>query len=172
MDFRPSLSRLLCSTTVCLLLAGCAGGVALQPDRSIFALDNSYQRMTYDRPIEDMFDRTVAVFQEAGYRLDLIDRATGQISGQRGAAGNKQANTDKDLKFYAVVLPEGEGTVLALKIVQVIKGGAFGGPNAEIIVNEAQLYKYAFRRIGTVPATQEPQAPARQQLGSAYGAAS
>ena len=151
MDFRPSVSRLFCSFTVCLLIAGCAGGVALQPDRSIFALDNSYQRMTYDRPIEDMFDRTVAVFQEAGYRLDLIDRATGQISGQRGAAGNKQANTDKDLKFYAVVLPEGEGTVLALKIVQVIKGGAFGGPTAEIIVNEALLYKYAFRRIGTVP---------------------
>jgi hypothetical protein len=162
MDFRPSLSRLLCSFTVCLLLAGCAGGVALQPDRSIFALDNSYQRMTYDRPIEDMFDRTVAVFQEAGYRLDLIDRATGQISGQRGAAGNKQANTDKDLKFYAVVLPEGEGTVLALKIVQVIKGGAFGGPTAEIIVNEALLYKYAFRRIGTMPdrpVAKEPQVP-------------
>ena len=66
MDFRPSVSRLLCSLTVCLLLTGCAGGAALQPDRSIFALDNSYQRMAYDLSIEAAFDRTVSVFQAAG----------------------------------------------------------------------------------------------------------
>ena len=162
MNFRPSVLRLLCSLTVCLALTGCAGGAALQPDRSIFALDNSYQRMAYDLSIEAAFDRTVSVFQAAGYRLDVIDRATGQISGRRGAAGNKLASSDKDLKFYAVVLPEREGSVLALKIVQVIKGGMLGGATAEIIVNEALMYQYTFRRIGTAPdrpASNEPQVP-------------
>jgi hypothetical protein len=42
------LSRLLCPVAACLARTGCAGGAALQPDRSIFALDNSYQRMAYD----------------------------------------------------------------------------------------------------------------------------
>ena len=84
------------------LLAGCAGGSALQPDRSIFSLDNNYQRFGYVMPIEDTFDRTVLVFKEAGYKLDVIDRATGQISGRRGATGDKGSVKDKDLKFYAL----------------------------------------------------------------------
>ena len=53
-------------------------------------------------PIEDTFDRTVLVFKEAGYKLDVIDRATGQISGRRGATGDKGSVKDKDLKFYAL----------------------------------------------------------------------
>lgn len=129
------------------LLSGCAGGAAIQPDRSIFNLDNNYQRYSYDLPIEEVFDRTVSVFRESGYRLDVIDRATGQISGRRGAKGDKGTGADKDLKFYALVLPRGEGSEIGLKIVQVIKSGTFRSSSAELIVNDRQMYQYTFRRI-------------------------
>ena len=129
------------------LLAGCAGGSALQPDRSIFSLDNNYQRFGYVMPIEDTFDRTVLVFKEAGYKLDVIDRATGQISGRRGATGDKGSVKDKDLKFYALVLPKGTGSELGIKIVQIINSGTLGTSKAELIVNDGQMYQYAFRRI-------------------------
>lgn len=135
------------SILVSTLLAGCAGGSALQPDRSIFSLDNNYQRFSYVMPIEETFDRTVAIFKEAGYKLDVIDRATGQISGRRGATGDKGSVTDKDLKFYALVLPKGTGSELGIKIVQVIKSGTLGTSKAELIVNDWQMYQYAFRRI-------------------------
>lgn len=128
-------------------LAGCAGGAALQPDRSIFSLDNNYQRFSYELPIEETFDRTLAVFRDAGYKLDVIDRATGQISGQRGATGDKGSLSDKDLKFYALVLPRDQGSELSIKIVQVIKSGTLGASRAELIVNDPQMYQYAFRRI-------------------------
>lgn len=131
----------------CLLASACAGGSALQPDRSIFSLDNNYQRYDYAMPIEETFDRTVAVFKEAGYRLDVVDRATGQISGRRGATGDKGEGSDKDLKFYALVLPKGGSSELGIKIVQIIKSGTLGTSKAELIVNDAQMYQYAFRRI-------------------------
>jgi hypothetical protein len=86
------------------MISACAGGAALQPDRSVFSLDSNYQRFTYFMPIEETFDRTVAVFKEAGYKLDVVDRATGQISGRRGATGDKGASSDKDLKFSTRLL--------------------------------------------------------------------
>lgn len=133
-------------------LSGCAGGPAIQPDRSIFNLDNNYQRYSYQMAIEDTFDRTVSVFRESGYRLDVVDRATGQISGQRGATGDKGSSSDKDLKFYALVLPRGDGSELGIKIVQVIKSGPLGGAKAEMIVNDKQMYQYTFKRIENVNA--------------------
>ena len=129
------------------LFIGCVGGSALQPDRSIFSLDNNYQRYTYSMPIEEVFDRTVTIFQEAGYKLDVIDRATGQVSGRRGATGSKGVGTDKDLKFYALVIPRNGGSELNIKIVQVITSGKLGTSKAELIVSETQMYQYLFRRI-------------------------
>jgi hypothetical protein len=129
------------------ILIGCVGGAAIQPDRSIFSLDNNYQRYSYDLDIEETFDRTVSVFRESGYRLDVMDRATGQISGRRGARGEKGTGSDKDLKFYALVLPRGDGSEIGLKIVQVIKSGTFRSSRAELIVNDRQMYQYTFRRI-------------------------
>lgn len=136
----------------CTALTGCAAGSALQPDRSIFSLDNNYQRHAYEMTIEETFDRTLSVFKEAGYKLDVIDRATGQISGRRGATGDKGSVSDKDLKFYALVLPQANGSELSIKIVQVIKSGTLGTSKAELIVNDPQMYQYAFRRIGNVAA--------------------
>lgn len=141
------LGRLGMVIIPCAILSACAGGAAIQPDRSIFSLDNNYQRYSFDMPIEDTFDRTVSVFQEAGYKLDVIDRATGQISGRRGATGTKGSRSDKDLKFYALVLPRSTGSELGIKIVQVIKSGTLGMSKAELIVNDRQMYQYAFRRI-------------------------
>lgn len=132
---------------IAIALTGCAAGPAIQPDRSIFNLDNNYQRYSYQMPIEETFDRTVSVFRGSGYRLDVIDRATGQISGQRGATGDKGSSSDKDLKFYALVLPRGDGSELGIKIVQVIKSGPLSGTKAEIILNDKQMYQYTFRRI-------------------------
>lgn len=143
-------------------LSGCAGGSALQPDRSIFSLDNNYQRYAYAMPIEETFDRAVSVFKDAGYKLDVIDRATGQISGRRGATGDKGTATDKDLKFYAMVLPRSGGSELSIKIVQVIKSGTLGTSKAELIVNDPQMYQYAFRRIENIavqPTASAPVAP-------------
>lgn len=141
------LRRLSIAIIPCMILSACAGGAAIQPDRSIFSLDNNYQRFAFAMPIEDTFDRTVSVFQEAGYKLDVIDRATGQISGRRGATGTKGSRSDKDLKFYALVLPRGTGSELGIKIVQVIKSGTLGMSKAELIVNDSQMYQYAFKRI-------------------------
>lgn len=153
-----------------LLVSSCGGGAAIQPDRSIFNLDNNYQRYTYSIPIEQTFDRTIAMFKESGYRFDVIDRATGQISGRRGQTGDKGSATDKDLKFYALVLPRGAGSELSIKIVQVIKSGALGTSKAEMIVNDPQMYQYAFRRIensasqqGTAPAALAPAAPSSSE---------
>lgn len=113
-------------------------------------------------PIEETFDRAVSVFKDAGYKLDVIDRATGQISGRRGATGDKGTATDKDLKFYAMVLPRSGGSELSIKIVQVIKSGTLGTSKAELIVNDPQMYQYAFRRIENIavqPTASAPVAP-------------
>lgn len=148
--------------TACLLLmgvAGCVRNVPLQPDRSIFSLDNNYQRQGYDLPIQEAFDRTVRVFTQAGYRLDVVDRATGQISGRRGAAGRRRGSSDKDLKFYALVLPRTEGSELGIKIVQIVKTGGIpliGGSRSELIVNDRQLYAYLFQRVAEAEPVENP----------------
>lgn len=139
--------RLAIAAALALSLASCGGGAAIQPDRSVFGLDNTYQRYAYDQPIEATFDNAVAVFREAGYRMDVIDRATGQISGQRGPTGDKGTSTDKELKFYALVMPHERGSQLSLRIVQMVGGSALGGAKAELILSEAQLYQYAFVTI-------------------------
>lgn len=155
-----------------MLLSACAGGSALQPDRSIFSLDNNYQRSSYAMPIEETFDRTVSVFKEAGYKLDVIDRATGQISGRRGASGDKGSSTDKDLKFYALVLPRGDASDLSIKIVQIIRNGGVplvNASKAELIVTEPQMYQYVFRRIENA-ATPTAMAPAGRAVAPAVQA--
>lgn len=157
----PRILRLGSIMLPAMLLSACAGGTAMQPDRSIFSLDNNYQRFGYTLPIEETFDRTVTMFKGAGYKLDVIDRATGQISGRRGATGDKGTGTDKDLKFYALVLPRNGGSELGIKIVQVIKSGTLGTSRAELIVNDPNMYQYAFRRVETMNSPQAlPSAPA------------
>lgn len=132
------------------LTSACAGGAALQPDRSIFTLDNKYQIFFYLMPIEETFDRTVSVFKEAGYKLDVIDRATGQISGRRGSTGDKGVSSDKGLKFYALVLPKGADSELGIKVVQIIKSGALSTSTTELIVNDSRMYQYTFQRIQNI----------------------
>ncbi len=141
------IRRIALASALLLPLTSCGGGAAIQPDRSVFGLDNTYQRYAYEQPIETTFDNAVAVFREAGYRMDVIDRATGQISGQRGPTGDKGITTDKELKFYALVMPHERGSQMSLRIVQMIGGGALGGAKAELILSEPQLYQYAFVTI-------------------------
>ena len=126
------------------------GGGAIQPDRSVFGLDGNYQRFEYAMDIEEAFDRTAKVFQEAGYRLDVADRATGEISGQRGRVGG--ASTDKGLKFYALILPASQGrSQVAVKVVQVIgRGSVINSTQTELIQSDGQMYQYLFRRIANV----------------------
>jgi len=153
-----AFKRFVLAVLMSFALSACAGGSALQPDRSIFSLDNNYQRYAYSAPIETTLEQTVAVFKEAGYKLDVIDRATGQISGTRGASGDKGSISDKDLKFYALVLPKGSGSELGIKIVQVLRRGPLGSSRAELIVNDAVMYQYLFRRIENVSASKPPAA--------------
>lgn len=153
--------------TACILISGCASGSALQPDRSIFSLDNNYQRHYYAMPIEETFEHTVSVFKDAGYKLDVTDRATGQISGRRGPSGDKGSATDKDLKFYALVLPKGSNSELSMKIVQVIRSGALGTSKAELIVNDPQMYQYIFRRIEN-SATEPSTKPTNSNTNAGY----
>ncbi len=154
-------------------LSGCATGGAVQPDRSIFSLDGNYQRFGYAFPIEETFDRTVQVFKEAGYRLDVADRATGQISGERSKASGTISASNKGLKFYAMVLPTSAGqSEVAVKIVQIIKQGSIvGGAQTEIIVNDAQMYQYAFHRIADLnfgnAAASQPYNPSARPAASA-----
>lgn len=157
-------------------LTACASGGAVQPDRSVFSLDGNYQRYEYGFPIEETFDRTIKVFKEAGYRFDVVDRATGQISGERARSNDGGSNSDKGLKFYALVLPTPAGqSQVAVKIVQVIKQGSIvGSAKTEIIVNDAQMYQYAFRRIADVdlasPTAPRPVGPAAQQAPGQWNA--
>jgi len=105
-------------------LAACATPNPIQTDRTVFNFDSTFQRAAYGQPIETTFDKTVTVFREAGYALDIIDRATGQISGQRGKTGDKGASKNNDMRFVALVLPGvGGGSQLALKFVQVSNVG-------------------------------------------------
>lgn len=150
--------------SVCL--AGCAGGGgAIQPDRSVFSLDGNYQRCQFGYGIEDTFDRTVKVFKEAGYHLDVTDRATGQISGER-PKGN---GSDKGLKFYALILPTQSGqSQVGVKIVQIIEHGAvFSNSRTELIVSDPQMYQYLFRRIADIDNGVPPAATAPASASSA-----
>ncbi|MCZ8325831.1 MAG: hypothetical protein O9283_11270 [Sphingomonadaceae bacterium] len=140
-------NNLIALIGVSFLLFGCAGSAALQPDRAIFNLDDNYKRFSVPFSIEESFERTTSVFKEAGYRLDVVDRATGQISGRRGATGDKGASSDKDLKIYVLVLPDGNQSEVRAKIVQIIQTGPLGTTKAEIIVSDEQMYRYLFARI-------------------------
>lgn len=165
------LARRAVLAAACAGLGGCGGGAVLQPDRAIFSLDANYQRFALPMAIEDAFDRTVAVFREAGYRLDVADRATGQISGRRGTAGANGSSSDKDLKIYALVIPRGDASELSIKIVQVINSGPLKTNKAELIVTDPMMYQFVFRRIeNTQPAQPavavpfRPAAPAAAEL--------
>ncbi len=54
----PRFVRLVSILMPAMLVSACAGGAALQPDRSIFSLDNNYQRHAYEMPIEETFVRS------------------------------------------------------------------------------------------------------------------
>lgn len=146
MNTKNALSAALAA----LFISSCVSGSALQPDRAIFSLDNNYQRFFYESQIENTFESALIVFRDAGYSIDVADRATGQISGERGDSGENGSRSDKDLKFYALVIPSGSGSELAIKIVQVLKSGALGTTRSELIVNDPQMYQYAFRRIENI----------------------
>ncbi len=141
--------NILVGMTTALLVTGCAGRAPLQPERAVFNVDDSYQRKVYTQSIETTFDRTVAVFREADYKLDIVDRATGQISGRRGKTGDKGANNETDLRFSALILPSRGGSQIALRIVQIANQGVplISQSKTEIVLNQPELYAYIFRRI-------------------------
>lgn len=152
--------RILCAVLAASTLGGCALNGTLQPDRALFSLDGNYQRFAYPFSIEETFDRAEAVFRKGGYKLDVVDRATGQMSGTRGRTGS-DTRSDKGLKFYAMVLPgEGGNSVLSIKVVQIISRGIPGvtASRTEVIVADPQMYQYLFRRIET--GEQDAPAPA------------
>ena len=169
--------KLIITAAFALPLAGCTTGGAIQPDRAVFSLDGNYQRSTqYDFGIEEAFDRTVKAFRDAGYRLDVADKATGEISGERNTGGANTPSTDKGLKFYALVLPTETGkSQVAVKIVQIIKHGSIvNSANTEIIVNDAQMYQYLFQRIADVDMSDaataaKPAAQSAPQIPPAWG---
>ena len=132
-------------------LSACARPDAIQTDRTQFTPDQTFQTRTYSQPVVLTYDKTVSVFREAGYTLDITDRATGQISGRRGKTGDKGAQRSDDLRFVALVLPGsgGVGSVLNLKFVQVSPIGVpvINRAKAEIVLTQPELYAYVFSRI-------------------------
>ena len=155
------------SAAVLLGSAGCARNEPIQTDRAAFTFDSTYQRAGYSQPIETTFDRTVKVFRDAGYMLDIVDRATGQISGRRGKTGDKGAKNQVDLRFFALVMPgTGQGSQLALKFTQVASVGVplINQAKAEVILSQPELYAYVFRRVGS-------SAPAASAMPAALEAA-
>lgn len=151
----------ICAVLAACTLGGCVSNGTLQPDRALFSLDGNYQRYEYAFSIEDTFDRAAAVFREGGYKLDVVDRATGQMSGTRGRTGD-ETHSEKGLKFYAMVLPGQRGnSILSIKVVQIISRGIPGvtGSKTEVIVADPQMYQYLFRRIET---GQQSELPAAQ----------
>ncbi|MFM2300273.1 MAG: hypothetical protein RLZZ84_9 [Pseudomonadota bacterium] len=158
---------LICAMMVAGSLGGCAGGGAtIQPDRLLFNIDSSYQQYAYGFKVEDTFDRTVRVFREGGYKLDVADRATGQISGARGRTGDRDAGDQKGLKFYALVLPgTSTGSEVHVKIVQIIRRSAvLNNSETELIVSDPQMYRYLFKRIESVGL--EPELPVTPDAGT------
>jgi hypothetical protein len=113
------------------------------------------------------------VFRESGYVLDVVDRATGQISGRRGKTGDKGSKNQVALRFFALVMPgPGQGSQLALKFTQVASVGlpVINQTKAEIILSQPELYAYIFRRVAGAPATGDqsvtplPPAPAAEPV--------
>ncbi|MBU6252616.1 MAG: hypothetical protein KGN98_05450 [Alphaproteobacteria bacterium] len=154
-----------------LTAAGCARNEPIQTDRTAFNFDSSYQRASFAQPIETTFDRTVKVFRESGYVLDIVDRATGQISGRRGKTADKGGRNEVKLQFFALVMPAANhGSQLALKFTQVARVGipVISEARAEVILSQPELYAYVFRRVdsasdavGAAPAAvSTPAAPA------------
>jgi hypothetical protein len=132
-------------------LSACARPGPIQTDRTQFTPDDTFQRKTYSQPVVLTFDKTVTVFREGGYTLDIVDRATGQISGRRGKTGDKGAQRSGDLRFVALILPgSGDvGSVLNLKFVQVSPVGVpvLNRAKAEVVLTQPELYAYVFSRI-------------------------
>ncbi len=132
-------------------VSACARPDSIQTDRTQFTPDDTFQRKTYSQPVVLTFDKTVTVFREGGYTLDIVDRATGQISGRRGKTGDKGAQRSDDLRFVALILPgSGDvGSVLNLKFVQVSSVGVpvLNRAKAEVVLTQPELYAYVFSRI-------------------------
>jgi hypothetical protein len=132
-------------------LSACARPDAIQTDHTRFTPDDTFQRKAYGQPVVSTFDKTVAVFRDAGYTLDIVDRATGQVSGRRGKTGDKNAQRSDDLRFVALVLPgpDGVGSILTLKFVQVSPLGVpvLNRTKAELVLAQPELYAYVFSRI-------------------------
>ncbi|MEY3702462.1 MAG: hypothetical protein RLZZ561_82 [Pseudomonadota bacterium] len=132
-------------------LSACARPDLIQTDRTQFTPDDTFQRKAFSQPVVLTFDKTVTVFREAGYTLDIVDRATGQISGRRGKTGDKGAQRSDDLRFVALILPgAGDvGSVLNLKFVQVSPLGVpvISRSKAEVVLSQPELYAYVFSRI-------------------------
>ncbi len=132
-------------------LSACARPGPIQTDRTQFTPDGKFQRKPYSQPVVLTFDKTVTVFREAGYTLDIVDRATGQVSGRRGKTGDKGAQRSDDLRFVALVLPgSGDvGSVLNLKFVQVSPVGVpvLNRAKAEVVLTQPELYAYVISRI-------------------------
>lgn len=132
-------------------LSACARPDSIQTDRTQFTPDDTFQRKAFSQPVVLTFDKTVTVFREAGYTLDIVDRATGQISGRRGKTGDKGAQRSDDLRFVALILPgAGDvGSVLNLKFVQVSPLGVpvISRSKAEVVLSQPELYAYVFSRI-------------------------
>jgi hypothetical protein len=132
-------------------LSACARSDSIQTDRTQFTPDDTFQRKAFSQPVVLTFDKTVTVFREAGYTLDIVDRATGQISGRRGKTGDKGAQRSDDLRFVALILPgAGDvGSVLNLKFVQVSPLGVpvISRSKAEVVLSQPELYAYVFSRI-------------------------
>lgn len=145
-----------------LAATGCARNEPIQTGRTAFTFDSTYQRATYAQPIETTFDRTVKVFRDSGYVLDIVDRATGQISGRRGKTADKGGRNDVNLQFFALVMPAANnGSQLALKFTQVAKLGipVISETKAEVILSQPELYAYIFRRVDAAVDVTAPSAP-------------
>ncbi|MFM7028394.1 MAG: hypothetical protein ACKOXK_06935 [Chakrabartia sp.] len=145
-------SQILITSAFLVLGAGCARNEPIQTDRAAFTYDSTYQRAGFSQPIEATFDKTAAIFRESGYVLDIVDRATGQISGRRGKTGDKGAKNQVELRFFALVMPgPNQGSQLALKFTQVASVGlpVINQAKAEIILSQPELYAYVFRRVGS-----------------------
>ena len=148
MRHRLALALAACAS---LGLSACARPVPIDADRTQFTPDETFQTKAYSQPVVLTFDKTLTVFREAGYTLDITDRATGQISGRRGKTGDKGAQRSGDLRFVALILPGsgGVGSVLNLKFVQVTPSGVplLQGAKAEVVLRQPELYAYVFSRI-------------------------
>lgn len=148
----------LMTAFMALAAAGCTRNGPIQTDRAAFTFDSTYQRAGYTQPIEATFDRTVAVFRESGYVLDVVDRATGQISGRRGKTADKGGKNQVELRFFALVMPgTNQGSQLALKFTQVASVGlpVINETKAEIVLSQPELYAYVFRRVAGTPANND-----------------